>query len=144
MHEDAYPLPLDADVSIRMRANRRRDTRPERRVRSLLHARGVRFRVDHRVVAGSISVRPDVVFTRARLALFVDGCFWHACPLHGNEPQRNQAYWTPKLRRNASRDQAVTAALEDDGWLVIRAWEHEAPEEVAECVLRALRARATA
>jgi DNA mismatch endonuclease (patch repair protein) len=141
MPEGGYPVALSADVSTRMRANCRRDTRPERRLRSALHARGMRFRVDHRIAAGSVSVRPDVVFTRARLAVFVDGCFWHACPEHGNEPQRNQSYWGPKLQRNVRRDRRVTAALEQDGWLVVRAWEHEEPAEVADRVQRALEPR---
>lgn len=142
MRDGEYPKARDGDVSIRMRANRRRDTRPELRVRSLLHANGLRFRVDHRVIAGSVAVRPDVVFTRARVALFVDGCFWHACPIHGNEPLRNQSYWTPKLRRNVERDRYVKEALECDGWFVVRAWEHEQADAVADRVSRAVRERA--
>lgn len=134
-------MPLDANVSTRMRANHRRDTRPERRVRSLLHARGLRFRVDHGLVAGDVRVRPDVVFTRARLVLFIDGCFWHACPIHGNQPQRNRGYWAPKLIRNAERDRRVTHALEGDGWLVVRAWEHEDASDVADRVSRAVEQR---
>lgn len=131
MPDQEYPWPADSATTKRMRANRRRDTRPERRIRSLLHARGLRFRVDLRVVAGDVTVRPDVVFTRARVALFVDGCFWHGCPAHGNEPGRNRGYWAPKLRRNVERDVRVTQALERCGWLVARAWEHEDPEQVA-------------
>lgn len=143
MRDEPYPVPLDAEVSTRMRANRRRDTQPERRLRSLLHAQGMRFRVDHRVVAGSVAARADIVFTRARVAVFVDGCFWHACPIHGNEPGRNRAYWTPKLRRNVERDHRVTLALEKAGWAVVRAWEHESPVEVAERVALIVRQAAT-
>jgi DNA mismatch endonuclease, patch repair protein len=81
-------------------------------------------------------VRPDVVFTRARLAVFVDGCFWHCCPEHGNEPRANSAYWNQKLSRNVARDKDVDLALSLAGWGVLRAWEHEPPAEVAERVAR--------
>ncbi len=139
MRECDYPRPLDAGVSTRMRANRRRDTRPEQRLRSLLHAEGLRFRVDQRVVAGDVTVRPDVVFTRARVALFVDGCFWHSCPIHGNQPQRNTSYWAPKLVRNVERDRRVSEALERDGWAVVRVWKHEDPGGIAPQVSQLVR-----
>lgn len=78
-------------------------------------------------------VRPDIVFTRARIAVFVDGCFWHACPEHGRPPRNNEWYWTPKLERNVARDARVTEALESAGWRVIRVWEHEpVPDAVSE------------
>ena len=79
-----------------MQANRRRDTGPERALRSELHRRGLRFRVDHPVRTGGHTVRPDIVFSRARVAVYVDGCFWHSCPLHATLPKSNAAYWTPK------------------------------------------------
>jgi DNA mismatch endonuclease, patch repair protein len=69
--------------------------------------------------------RPDFVFRRARLAVFVDGCFWHGCPKHGRQPTSNRGYWIPKLRRNQERDLAVKRALSKRGWTVIRLWEHE-------------------
>lgn len=133
-----YPQPLDADVSRRMRANSRRDTRPELAVRSLLHGAGLRFFVDRPLRLAGRTVRPDIVFPRARVAIFVDGCFWHACPEHGTRPQHNKRYWTPKLRRNVERDRAVDAALVAEGWRVERHWEHEEPAAVAESVRRAL------
>lgn len=139
MTDRDYPLPIDAETSTRMRANRRRDTRPERRIRSLLHGRGLRFRVDFRVVADDVTVRPDIVFTRARVAIFIDGCFWHVCPIHGNQPQRNRGYWEPKLLRNVERDKRVTAALKRAGWQVIRAWEHEDPRDIADEIERLVR-----
>lgn len=116
-----------------MRANRRRDTGPELRIRRLLHARGLRFRVDLPVrIDERRPVRPDVVFTRARLAVFIDGCFWHGCPEHGQRPDvRNGHYWTPKIAGNAERDQRHTRALANAGWTVLRFWEHESPDEVA-------------
>lgn len=133
-----YPLPLDANVSRRMSRNPRRDTRPEREVRSQLHARGLRFRVDFPLHVGEVKVRPDVVFTRWQLAIFIDGCFWHGCPEHGNMPNRNRNYWTPKLRRNVERDQTVDRALFSSGWIVIRAWEHEPVKSVVAQIVAAV------
>jgi DNA mismatch endonuclease (patch repair protein) len=73
----------------------------------------------------------DVVFSRERLAIFVDGCFWHGCPQHGRKPARNSGYWSAKLDRNAARDARNNALLEENGWTVVRAWEHEDPRDVA-------------
>jgi DNA mismatch endonuclease (patch repair protein) len=108
-----------------MSRNRKRDTRPELAIRSALHARGLRFRVDHRLRLTEIAVRPDIVFTRRRIAIFIDGCFWHSCPQHGTSPKRNVSYWHPKLRRNVERDRRVDRALADSGWQALRYWEHE-------------------
>ncbi len=108
-----------------MRRNGRRDSRAELTLRSELHRRGLRFRVDAPLRAGGRVIRPDVVFTRAHLAVFVDGCFWHCCPEHGNLPRVNTSYWRPKLARNVARDRAVDEALISSGWEVLRAWEHE-------------------
>lgn len=124
-----------------MSRNRRRDTKPELLLRRSLHARGLRYRVDYRIRVGEITVRPDIVFTRRRLAIFLDGCFWHCCPQHGNIPARNQSYWVPKLERNRARDRAVTTALEWAGWTVVRAWEHEPTAEVAARILELLHGR---
>jgi DNA mismatch endonuclease, patch repair protein len=139
LRELGYPEPLDTDVSQRFRANRRRDTKPERALRSELHARALRFRKDLPIRAGARLVRPDVVFTRVRVAVFLDGCYWHACPEHGTSPQRNSAYWSSKLKLNVERDRAVDAALAEAGWRVIRIWEHEAPADAANRVIEALR-----
>jgi DNA mismatch endonuclease (patch repair protein) len=133
-----YPAPADAATSKRMRRNRKRDTGPERAVRSALHARGLRYRVNHRLRLPELAVRPDIVFTRARLAIFIDGCFWHSCPEHGTAPVRNVEYWAPKLRRNVERDRRVDRALSEAGWLVLRAWEHEDLESVVNRVMTAL------
>lgn len=120
--------------SANMRANRRRDTKPELAVRQLLHARGLRYRCDYRVRAADRWVRPDIVFTRHRIAVFIDGCFWHSCPDHSAVPSVNRDYWKPKLRRNQERDSENTDALAHAGWTVIRAWEHESPPVVADTV----------
>lgn len=107
-----------------MRANRRTDTKPERALRSALHAHGYRFRKDLRLDVGERRVRPDIVFTRRKVAIFVDGCFWHCCPEHGSQPSNNEWYWTPKLQRNVERDRQADAALAEAGWTVLRVWEH--------------------
>lgn len=114
-----------------MRANRRRDTSPELALRSALHRAGLRFRVDRPVQLPTGRVRPDIVFLRAQIAVFVDGCFWHGCPEHGELPVRNRAFWSQKLLRNAERDELQNAALEAAGWSVIRVWEHEPTDRAA-------------
>ena len=133
-----YPIPTSLEVSARMRRNGRRDTRPEIELRSELHRRGLRFRKDLPVRVPGRVVRPDVAFTRARLAVFVDGCFWHCCPEHGNQPRANTDYWRPNLAGNVARDRAVDDALQGAGWRVVRAWEHEAPTAVADRVAASL------
>lgn len=124
-----------------MRANRRRDTKPERQVRSMLHAAGLRFRVDLSIkLEGRRPVRPDIVFTRARLAVFIDGCFWHGCPKHGTRPKiKNSNYWNAKIARNHERDDEHNHALARDGWTVLRFWEHQPPDQTANAVERAYR-----
>jgi DNA mismatch endonuclease (patch repair protein) len=87
---------------------------------------------------GQLKVRADIVFTRQRLAVFVDGCFWHACPQHGTTPITNTTYWSPKLQRNAERDRAVNAALTASGWQVVRIWAHEPVESACGTVIHAL------
>lgn len=118
------PLPLNEGRSRNMSANRRTNTKPELALRSALHGLGYRFRKDLRLEVPGLKVRPDIVFTRLRVAVFVDGCFWHACPEHGRPPTRNEWYWSPKLQRNVERDAEVTEGLESAGWHVIRVWEH--------------------
>jgi DNA mismatch endonuclease, patch repair protein len=122
-----------------MRANRRTDTKPEMALRRALHQQGYRFRKDYRLdLSGGTRVRPDIAFTARRVAVFVDGCFWHACPEHGTRPANNVWYWEPKLRRNVERDRAADAALAAAGWDVVRVWEHEPLEAAVTAVLAAL------
>lgn len=115
-----------------MKANRRCDTRPEMAVRSELFKRGLRFRVDLPVEVDGRSPRPDIVFTRSRVAVFIDGCFWHRCPEHFRRPKSNQEYWDPKIARNVERDRQQDQRLKRAGWKVLRVWEHEPPEEAAD------------
>jgi DNA mismatch endonuclease (patch repair protein) len=134
-----YPQPLNEGRSANMRANRRTDTKPEMALRRALHRQGYRFRKDYRLdLADGKRVRPDIAFTARRVAVFVDGCFWHACPEHGSKPANNVWYWEPKLRRNVERDRAADAVLLAAGWNVVRIWEHEPLEAAVSAVLNAL------
>jgi DNA mismatch endonuclease (patch repair protein) len=101
-----------------MRATRRTDTRPEVRLRSTLHRMGYRFRKDFPVETGSRLVRVDIVFPRQRLAVFVDGCFWHGCPDHCRLPHENADYRTPKIQGNRARDETTDRLLSSLGWRV--------------------------
>lgn len=134
-----YPEPTSAAATKIGKANKRVDTKAEVRLRSALHAMGLRFRKDMLVRAGTVRTHPDIVFTRARVAVFVDGCFWHRCPEHGTIPKSNPNYWIPKLDANVARDQRVTAALEAEGWTVLRIWEHEPVATVLPRVTEATR-----
>lgn len=111
--------------SRNMAAIRRRDTKPEVALRSALHRSGYRFRKDLPIRADGKLIRPDIVFTKRKVAIFVDGCFWHSCPVHGRRPTSNTDYWAPKLAGNAKRDRDQTTALRASGWTVMRFWEHD-------------------
>ena len=96
------------------------DTKPELALRRELHSRGLRFRL-HAPLPG----RPDIALTRARIAIFVDGCFWHVCPEHFTAPKNNRDWWKAKLDANVARDRRSDASLEALGWAVVHVWEHE-------------------
>ena len=113
-----------------MVGNRRKDTSPEMAVRRLVHAAGLRYRVDAKPIP-EVNRRADLVFRRARVAVFVDGCYWHGCPDHGTSPRSNAAYWEAKLSRNRDRDRETDALLTSAGWVVVRHWEHTEPAVVA-------------
>lgn len=134
-----YPTTTDSGVRNVMRANRRRDTKPEIALRSALHRRGFRFRKDALVRTRERTVRVDVALPRHRVVVLVDGCFWHCCPQHGTQPRTNQSYWHPKLERNVARDQVTNQLLQAAGWRVIRIWEHEDPDEAAGSIDQAVR-----
>jgi DNA mismatch endonuclease (patch repair protein) len=120
-----------------MRGNRYRDTRPELAVRSAVHALGLRYRVAARPIVG-VRRSADLVFRRRRVAVFVDGCYWHGCPDHFVLPRTNAAYWTAKIERNRARDAETDALLADAGWTVVRVWEHEDPRQGADRVREVL------
>ena len=139
-----YPYPASEGRAANMRANRRTDTKPELALRRALHARGLRYRKDFRLdLADGRRVRPDIVFTRRKVAVFVDGCFWHACPDHGSKPKNNEWYWSPKLLKNVQRDELNNTALTSAGWTVIRLWEHVPLDDAVNTVVVAIRASAT-
>lgn len=118
-----------------MAAQRRRDTGPEMALRRALHARGHRYRVDATLpVHGLTRRRADLLFTRAKVAVFVDGCFWHACPQHATQPANNAGWWAEKLRKNVARDQETDVTLQANGWTVVRIWEHESTDTAVHLV----------
>ena len=127
------PTPLDARTRERFKRQPQRDTKPELVIRRELHRRGFRFRLDVRV-SKSIRSKPDIVFNGAKVAVFVDGCFWHGCPDHGTFPKNNREWWAQKLEANVKRDERTTAALEHEGWKIIRLWEHEPVNHAADRV----------
>ena len=131
-----YPSPTSDVATKKMRANRRIDTKPEVALRSLLHGQGVRFRKDYPVsLADGKTVHVDIAFTKKKIAVFVDGCFWHSCPEHGSTPKSNQEYWIPKLKQNVERDRSTTQALQAAGWKVVRIWEHLDPGDARKRIL---------
>jgi DNA mismatch endonuclease (patch repair protein) len=121
-----------------MQGNRSRDTKPELLLRSLLHKRGLRYRVAVRPLP-AVRRTADVVFTRAKVAVFIDGCFWHRCPDHYRQPGSNVEYWVAKVNHNVSRDHEVDALLRDAGWTVVRIWEHEDPAAAADRIEMSVR-----
>ena len=123
------PPPKNVLVAAQMSRMPRKDTRPELLLRREMHARGIRYRL-HAKLPG----RPDIVLTRAKLAVFVDGCFWHRCPEHGSLPKNNREWWLEKLEENVARDRLKDGALDALGWHVVHVWEHEAPSDAADRV----------
>lgn len=123
-----------SDASRRtMRSNRGRDTSFERRVRSELHRRGLRYRVNRRPVP-DVRRTADVVFVKARTAVMLDGCFWHRCPDHFVMPKTNVEWWSAKFVRNQERDEETTRLLRKAGWVVLRFWEHQPTAEIADMI----------
>lgn len=114
---------------------RDRDTKPELSLRKALWARGLRYRLRY-----SLPGRPDLVFVGARVAVFVDGCFWHGCPDHATQPATNSPFWADKLRANVERDQRVNATLRTLGWEVIRLWQHDVEQRLEASVERVTQA----
>lgn len=136
-----YPTPTSPTATKKMRSNRRSDTTPEVLLRSLLHRSGFRFRKDYAIrLPSDRLIHSDIAFPRRKVAVFVDGCFWHCCPDHGTIPKSNQTYWIPKLHQNVERDKRVTEGLLSEGWQVIRIWEHVHPVDAAKQIAERLAA----
>ncbi|MEU6399706.1 very short patch repair endonuclease [Streptomyces cinnamoneus] len=123
-----------------MLGNRSRDTSPERALRSLLHARGLRYRVAAKPLP-KMRRTADLVFGPTKVAVFVDGCFWHGCPQHFVPPKTNPDYWREKIGGNVRRDRETDARLAAEGWLVLRFWEHEKAGDCATVVWDAVTSR---
>lgn len=136
------PAPLSEDVRQRFKRQKTRDTAPEVALRRELHALGLRYRVDVPVLP-DVRRRPDVVFPARRVAVFVDGCFWHRCPVHAIPPKNNASWWAAKLQRTVDRDRDTDARLDAANWAVVRVWEYEDPQEAASRVRQVVTARAT-
>lgn len=122
------PAPSSESVRRRFERQGRRDTKPELALRRRLHGMGLRYRVDRQVIDG-LRRRADLVFAGPRVAVFVDGCFWHLCPEHGNLPKSNHDWWRDKLEANVARDRDTDDRLAEAGWTVLRVWEHELRRE---------------
>lgn len=129
--EDAHPATsVSSRVRRVMQGNRSRDTKPEMAVRRAAHALGLRYRVNARPLS-SARRTADMLFPRERIAVFVDGCFWHGCPLHHVASKSRVEYWEPKIEANRLRDADTDRKLMAAGWTSFRVWSHEDPTEVA-------------
>lgn len=131
------PTPLSEVVSRQMSAMPTRDTATEMVLRRELHHRGLRYRTHLKTLPG----KPDIAFTRARIAVFVDGCFWHRCPEHGTAPKNNGKWWSDKLEANVTRDRRNDEDLQKLGWISVHVWEHEDPAIAAEAITKLWRIR---
>ncbi|MGW9247724.1 very short patch repair endonuclease [Streptomyces sp. S063] len=123
-----------------MQAIRSRDTKPERLIRRLVHANGLRYRVAARPLP-DLRRTADMVFRPAKVAVFIDGCYWHGCPEHYVSPKTNPGYWSEKVARNVARDRDTDERLSAAGWLVLRFWEHQSSDACALSIISAVRER---
>jgi DNA mismatch endonuclease (patch repair protein) len=123
-----------------MQGNRSRDTKPEMAVRRAVHASGLRYRVCSRPLPLTRRTA-DMVFRKTRIAVFVDGCFWHGCPEHHTHPKVNTEYWQAKIARNKSRDEETTWQLRNAGWVVLRFWSHVIPAQAAALIVATVQAK---
>ncbi|UNZ18551.1 very short patch repair endonuclease [Streptomyces sp. 891-h] len=142
---NAEPLPEGSWASSaarrrNMQAIKSRDTTPERRIRQLVHAQGARYRVSARPLP-DLRRTADMVFRSAKIAVFIDGCYWHGCAEHYVPPKTNSGYWSDKVARNIARDRDTDQKLKEAGWLVLRFWEHEESEACADQIVALVRSR---
>jgi len=133
-----YPTPSSPAATAVMKGNRSNNSKPEVQLRSALHRNGLRFYKNYRVQLAKRVIQVDIAFPKRRLAVFVDGCFWHGCPDHGRIPKSNPDYWSAKIVRNMQRDLRVGAELRKAGWKVLRVWEHESISDTLHAVKRIL------
>ncbi|WP_435234058.1 very short patch repair endonuclease [Streptomyces sp. bgisy092] len=123
-----------------LRAARSRDSQPELRLRQAVHRLGLRYQVATRPLP-DMRRAADLAFPRAKVVVFMDGCFWNGCPTHATPPKANREYWAEKLAGNKARNKEVDARLQEAGWMVLRVWEHEEPQVAAEKVLAMVQGR---
>lgn len=128
---DGRPQPLNETVRTQMQKMPRKNSGPEMELRRELFRRGLRYRVNYGALPGT----PDLVFPRAKIAVFVDGCFWHGCPVHGTLPKNNREWWEEKLRRNRERDRFKDEQLKALGWTVLHYWEHDDVDDLADEII---------
>lgn len=126
--------PSSENTSRRMAKVRQKDTDAELALRRELHCRGLRYRVDYVVLKKPRRVA-DIVFPKLKIAIFVDGCFWHGCPLHGTWPKQNAELWRNKIEGNRARDLDTNSRLRKEGWIVLRFWRHELASDAAETIV---------
>ena len=134
------PPPSSQAARNRMVAQRRKDTEAELEVRRILYRKGLRYRVDYPVLKKPLR-RGDIIFIGPKVAVFIDGCFWHGCPKHGTQSKSNVSFWKEKIKTNKERDKDTNKRLRKIGWKVIRAWEHEDPIKVAQQIEKEVHAR---
>lgn len=137
MSTDRHDLSVNNATSYRMSRTRGRDTAPEIAVRKLIHAMGLRYRVNTAPIPG-FRRSADIVFCKERVAVMIDGCFWHGCPLHYRPATIRSDFWSKKCEDNQRRDRETNARLRAAGWLVLRYWEHEIPSAVADSIKSAI------
>src|ERR1700712_2609460 len=130
------------EARARMQSNKSRDTKPELALRSAVHALGLRYRVSAKPLAG-VRRTADLVFPRVKVAVFLDGCFWHGCPEHHTVASANAKFWADKVEGNRARDRNTDERLAEAGWVSVRIWEHEDPQAAARQVEKIVRARGT-
>lgn len=133
-------LETNPKTSARMSKQRSRDTDIEIALRRILHAAGFRYRVHRRPLKG-VRREADIVFGPARVAVFVDGCYWHGCPEHATWPKTNAGFWREKIEKNRTRDRDTDARLAEAGWAAVRVWEHESAAEAAGRIAALVRER---
>lgn len=146
MNESGKPLKSIGSIASspearrRMVTNHSRDTKPELRLRTALHRRGLRYFV-HRATIQGLRRQADIVFPRIRLAVYLDGCFWHGCPIHASWPKANATFWREKIERNRRRDADTDCRLVEAGWESIRIWEHDDVEQAADLIVARVASR---
>lgn len=138
MKPRSVPPASSAVVRKRMQSTRQKNTAAEMSIRRAIHRMGLRYRIHIEPVPG-LHRNADIVFSKQRVAVMIDGCFWHGCELHGSQPKTNAAFWSRKIEDNKRRDRDTDERLRADGWRVIRIWEHEDPQQAAERIASTVR-----